>query len=459
MLEPLIILTAIVLIAGMLKAYYSDGDVLHPMLFFGPLFLFATVLDPWLVRDALSRFFKYEEDVNLVLVLNLLGVTALVMGTLREVRPRSAPRHQRAPSLDERERVQLRRVAWALAIVAVTTYAFGIWNTGGFVSAFSQVKGGGRSGSGYVAEAMNLGLVGAAMAALSQHRRRWTAPTIVLSFLGLLPNLIQGTFGGRRGPLFLALATFVLSWVFTRPRQPRLWVLGCSLAGVLVSVVFIGSQRSHLYLGSQDAEVKWDRFLGSFQPDESGAEGSNFIYGAGFVVATNHAGQFTWGREIAVNLLVRPIPRQIWPTKYEDVGATWITNAYPGLGHITISDWLDAVGWVPLAGSSAISITDLFGEFGWGAIVAMYLIGRGFAWLRFHRRTRGGLWELLYIEALILTIYLATQSFSAFYHRYLILSVPTIITWKMLMHRKHQPQATPSRRVAQSLATPTGLRA
>ena len=66
--------------------------------------------------------------------------------------------------LRERERAQLRQIAAALALVAIGAYAYGILNSGGFVAAFSQVKGGGQSGSGYIGEAMNLGLVAAAMA-------------------------------------------------------------------------------------------------------------------------------------------------------------------------------------------------------------------------------------------------------------------------------------------------------
>jgi len=208
-------------------------------------------------------------------------------------------------------------------------------------------------------------------------------------------------------------------------------------------VAFVGSQRRHLYLGSEDAVVKWEDFIGIVQPDEVAAEGNNFIYATGFVLSTRYSGEFTWGRKLAVNLLVRPIPRQLWPTKYEDVGATWITNEYPGLGHLTVDDWVDGVGWIPLAGSSGLSISDLFGEFSWGVILAMYLIGRAFAWLRFRRSNLGGVWELLYLEALILSIYLATQSFSAFYHRFLILAVPTIIVWKMIMSRRSRSHIVP----------------
>ncbi len=303
---------------------------------------------------------------------------------------------------------------------------------------------------------MNLGLVAAALVALSRYRRGWTQGTLILLFLGLLPNLVQGTFGGRRGPLFLALAGLVVAWLITRPQRPRLLALCCALAGVLLSVAFVSSQRRFLYLGS-DEQVNWGAFQTTLSQEEID-EGSNFVYSVGFVSTTRHSAQFTWGHKLAVNLLVRPIPRQLWPTKYEDVGATWVTSKYPGLGHATTDDWLNAVGWLPLAGSSAISITDLFGEFGWGAVLVMYLVGRWFAFLRSRRLSRGGVWDLLYFEALILSIYLATQSFSAFYHRYLILAVPTIVAWKVFTHRRPRSRRVPLRvETVRALPSPNGL--
>ena len=442
--EFLIGVTGVILVAGAVFAYHRTTDILHVLLFLGPMFFYATVVDPWTVKPLLDRFFVEQSDVILVLVLNLLGVAALVAGALHEPPVPGGNRHARRRSLQDHERRQLRLVGAVLSVVAVAAYASGIVNSGGFVAAFSQAKGGGQSESGYIGEAMNLGLVGAVMAALSQYRRRWNGATFAIAALGLLPNLIQGTFGGRRGPLFLALACALLTWIVTRPRRPSLWVVASALACVLLSVVFIGSQRKHLYLGSEQAEVRWEQFFQTWQPEELAAEGNNFLYATGFVVATRHSGEYTWGRKLAVNLLVRPIPRQLWPTKYQDTGATWVTNEYPGLGHLTLDDWVDGVGWIPLAGSAGLSISDLFGEFGWGAIIAMYLIGRGFSWLRFLRSTRGGVWELVYLEALTLSIYLATQSFSAFYHRFLILAIPTIIVWKLLVKRPSQRPVVPA---------------
>lgn len=431
MFELLITLTGFVLGAGMLLAYQRTRDVLHPMLFLGPLFLHGTVIDPWLMRNQVDRFFRYQEDIEVVLYLYLVGVAALVLGLLHRPGGVQGPQQAMSP-IARRELRILQHIAMLLAVGGLAAYAYGIFNVGGFVAAFSRIKGGGETSSGYVGEAMNLGLAAAAIVAVSRYRRGWTQGSLMLLFLGLLPNLVQGTLGGRRGPLFLAMVGLVVAWIIARPKRPHVLAIGCALATVLLSVALVWSQRSILYLGS-DEQFDWGAFQTTLSQEEMG-EGSNFVYGAGFVTATRHSGQFTWGRELAVNLFVRPIPRQLWPTKYQDVGADWVTNEYPGLGHLTTDDWLDAVGWIPLAGSSAVSISDLFGEFGWGAVLVMYLVGRGFAFLCARRLSHGGVWALLYFEALILSIYLATQSFSAFYHRYLILAIPTIVMWRAFVN-------------------------
>ena len=432
MFETLLTLTALVLLVTIAAAYQKTRDVLHPAFFLGPLFLYGAVFDPWLVRHELDIFFPEPERVNRVLFLYLFAVTALALGLLhkrgsftRIVRSRQ--------SLLSGERGKLHRIGFVLAVAALGSYVYGIANVGGFEAAFSQAKGGGYAGSGYIGEAMNLGLVAVVMVALSQHRRGLNGESLLLVVLSLLPNLVQGTFGGRRGPLFLAIAAGSLAWMLTRARRPRFWMLASCLVVACLAVTFVWSQRKHLYLGSPDAEVRWEDFFGTLTQDDA-VEGNNFIYGAAYVLAMEDSGSFTWGRALFIDLLVRPIPRQLWPTKYEDTGATWITSNYPGLGPLTPHDWLTTVGWLPLAGSAAISIADLFGEFGWWTVLVFYAIGRGFGWLYFLGRTRGGVWTLLSLEALIPSIYLATQSFSAFYARYLILALPTIIGWRLVVN-------------------------
>lgn len=435
MFDLLLLLTAAILLVGTFAAYVRSGDLMHPLVFLGPLFFLATVIDPWLVRDQVYQLIPNAEDVEFVLRLNLACVLALVTGAFRYSGRSGRVRDLGSFRLADEERKRLRQVSLILAIGAAVVYAYGIVSAGGFIAAFAQAKGGGQYSSGYLGEARNLGLVSAVMAAVAQYRRGWTPQTVVLMLLGVLPSLIQGTVGGRRGPLFVSLTALGLGWLIVRRHKPRVWAAAGVLGTVLLAVLFVWSQRQHLYMGSESSEVRWDQFV-EIVTQEGAGPGNNFIYGSAFIVATEHTGRFTRGRELLVNVFIRPIPRQIWPTKYEDVGATWVTNDFPGLGHLEVVDWLAGVGWVPLAGSSAASISDLFGEFGLGVVPVMYVIGLGFAYLRLRSKLSGGVWELLYLEAMALSIYLATQSFSAFYHRYLILAVPTVIVWSFVAARR-----------------------
>ena len=401
------------------------------MLLLGPLFLYGTVVDPWLVRDSLWQFFRDTTDLRVVFLLNFLCVTAMTLGVLhRDSRSRRSVYTLGAVRFDTRTRVHLVRIAVVLAATAGAAYAYGIANAGGLVAAFLRRKGGGTSGYGYVNEAMNLGLAAAAMVALSRARRGWTLPTAALLVCGLLPNLIQGTLGGRRGPLAFALLGLLVASLIAARRRPKVVVVGAALSFVAFAITLVWSQRHSVYLGSEQTEVNWSEFEATLTQAEVDS-GNNFIYASGFVISSQKANEFTWACELAVNLLIRPIPRQLWPTKYEDVGATWITNEYPGLGHLQASAWLDAVGWLPPAGSSGISISDLFGEFSWGTVLVMYLVGQDSPTCNGGGRASGGVWILLHFEALIVSIHLATQSFSAFYYRFLILAVPTVIVYRL----------------------------
>ena len=128
-------------------------------------------------------------------------MAALVIGLLHQDRSRRGIEngHPGRTSLAKRDRAQLHAIALTLGIVGLGCYAYGIVNVGGFVTVYSRFKGGGYATSGYVAEATNLGLVSAMMIALSQFRRGLTGESLLVLVIGLLPNLLQGTFGGRRG--------------------------------------------------------------------------------------------------------------------------------------------------------------------------------------------------------------------------------------------------------------------
>ena len=147
-----------------------------------------------------------------------------------------------------------------LATVGLAAYAYGIVNVGGFVAAFSRVKGGGETGSGYIGEAANLGLVAAALVALSRYREGWTQGTLILLLMGLLPNLVQGTFGGRRGPLFLSLTGIgpCLAHHTTSAPAPANSVLRSRWC-VPLGRACVRRSGSFLYLGSDVQEIELGR--------------------------------------------------------------------------------------------------------------------------------------------------------------------------------------------------------
>jgi hypothetical protein len=155
MFEIFLALTGLVLVTGVFLAYRTTRDILHPVLFLGPLFLFSCVVEPWLIRSELFRFFENPEDLNVVLVLNLLAVTSLMAGGLHYTTVRRTAHPIRGPR--RLDHLTLTRVAALLALLGLAAYFTGIVNAGGFTAAFSKVKGGGVTGSGFIGESTNLG--------------------------------------------------------------------------------------------------------------------------------------------------------------------------------------------------------------------------------------------------------------------------------------------------------------
>jgi hypothetical protein len=58
-----------------------------------------------------------------------------------------------------------------------------------------------------------------------------------------------------------------------------------------------------------------------------------------------------------------------------------------------------------------------------------YLVGRAFAFVWRKHRLEGGLWTVILIEMLIPSVYLPSQSFSAWLHRVLIMVIVTVLVW------------------------------
>lgn len=438
--------TFAVIALGAWYAFSRSGDSFHPAVIVAvPLGFVYGIWPLFLNVDAgLDSLFGADE-LSDVAFLYFLALAAFYLGLLRLPKPRalhwmrnSASRAGITPfslTLTPMARKRLFTAALALGAIALAAYVEMISNVGGFLSAYSRAKGGGRSYSGFVGEAVLLSFPAIVLYALSrQGTGRVRAADVLLMLAIASPSLIQGTLGGRRGPLFLVLVVLFLAWFLMLGRSPRLRtvLIGLGVAGF--AVVLVMTQRHHLYLGS-GGEFDASRVTDFFSSEELAS--NDYVAGVATVLTDRYYGDYTWGAPHIITLLVRPIPRQIWPTKYEDAGAF--------LGYTVVSggEWSRheiVLGFAPPTGSAVGFVANLHSDFAWGVVLALYLFGWSLAVLWKRHRLRGGLWSILFVEAMILSVYLPTQSFSAFYHRFLIMAIVSVLAWNYWIKASARPK-------------------
>ena len=441
MLELTYIATGLVMAFGAVVSYGRFHDAMHPAIVVAPPLGFVYAVWPMLLNaDGQMVFLFSEDDLTYVAQLYLGAVTMLYIGLLSRRSVHKAQISARTPlnlnlfavTLSPRTAARVRGLAVVLGILAFAAYVSSIANVGGFVDAYSRVKGGGRASSGYIGEAVLLSYPAILLLAVSvQSRGRIFARDIVLAVLFATPHLMTGTFGGRRGPLFLVLAVLFLSYFLAKGKKPSIGKILVGLALIGCSILVVQSQRQHLYIGS-GGSFDFSRVVDIVNPDDT-LEDNDYVAGASTVITVRTFEDFYWGYRYFVTIFIRPIPRQIWPTKYEDVGADWITQFDQGEGG---QRFLQAVGFRPPTGSAVGFIADIYHEFALGVLVVVYLFGRFLVFLWAKHRSKGGLWTVLFIEAMVLCVYLPTQSFSAWFHRFLFMSVISTLVWKFFIEKR-----------------------
>jgi hypothetical protein len=161
------------------------------------------------------------------------------------------------------------------------------------------------------------------------------------------------------------------------------------------------------------------------------------VYGANVVLTFKRHGDYYWGRRILTILFIRPIPRQIWPTKYEDVGMErYLVNVGLGEGKQNLM-------WSSL-GAAPGFVADLFAEFYWGAIVASGLIGWAYGAFWRGAIERHPLAMTIYVLLCSFTIFLILQTLEAFVFRLAFTAIPVWLLWKL---KAHKVSVAPPRRI------------
>ncbi|MBB6143675.1 hypothetical protein HNQ77_001624 [Silvibacterium bohemicum] len=421
MFEILLAAAAALSILAILCALDVSQDVFHPLVFVGPMLGFLYAWMPWklITLGGLDLYFDNDQLV-FVQTLNVLGILAFVACCLGAgVR---IPRRQkrRAARLSQKT-VQRLLIGGSIAGgIGLLCWAITIVNVGGFVNAYSASYSGGWDDSGYIRDGSLLLLLGVLMAVTTRSAGgpRWPSYTMMAVFG--LPWLSSALLMARRGPTFALAAILLMGWYINRTKRPPLVAVGLAGACLGWLVLFLVTNRQSIYLGS-NFDMKTD--VGDIieKPDT----GNEWIYGAGTVLSSQQRGHYFWMRRYLAQVLVRPIPSAIWPTKYEDFGVPELLhNAGTGEG------FTDALSWDGAVGSAPGIVADLWVEVWWLAIPFMGLLGwiYGYVWKK--SVTRGGPWSSQFVLLSALSIYMVMQTMEAVIFRTLLLSIPCWLTWR-----------------------------
>lgn len=419
-----------------IRSFGKTRDPLSPAIIFAPMLLYMYAYSPLMLSRSEDLYeMLTARQLAYVQFLNLCGVTAFLAGCMAFGRlPWRLDKH----TLNQSMQVDLAphgkqaifRLACLLGLIGTGSFLYCVEYSGGWIKVFSQGKPYIGGPSGYVSEAQLLCFPAIVLLGLSLQGRRLKPRYLALVLFFALPHLTIATLGGRRGPAFMLIAVLALSYFLYRGVRPKLKVviIGLVLTGMLM--LFLVSNRRNIHLGS-DFDFESEAFVQALTVTES-ARGNEYAFAAGLILTTDYHFGYGFGRRYIFLLLVRPIPRAIWPTKYRDVGVEhWVTN--PGTGGFTNSQWIEAVGYTPLRGSAGGFVADLYTDFWWFALVVLYYLGRLYARVWRGWVTKGGFYTLAYLQMLALSIFLPSQSLNAWGVRLLLLVVPTYILWRWLI--------------------------
>jgi hypothetical protein len=427
--------------AGCAWALFKTRDVFHPLAYLMPMIVFLYVYLPYeLIREKILREEVFDSVAHVQLI-NGSCIAALVVGILlgsRQSKRRPKPKAEFSP-----ERLYV--LAVVFGGIALVSFAVTLGSVGGLYEAYSNVKGGGAVESGYVRDAVFLSVPAVAAIGLCMAKDGLRLRYVLSGLFFAAPMLIHGLLGARRGPTFIALATIVAAYFMGRRTRPSLpvFVTGGAVTGVLLLLIVtfreqfrIGSElftQPLTTLQSMMDEMEERRM----ETMERVVEGNEFVYGAGVISRFEYNRDFYWGKRIATILFIRPVPKQWWPTKYEDVGMErYLINV--GLGGVE-------EGHTAAYGAAPGFAADLFAEFSWGAAIASLLIG--FAYGRTWRTatTSGGLSVIIYILLMAFSIFFVLQTLEAVMYRFVLTAIPISVAWWLFVRPKFPVQQNSSR--------------
>ena len=405
----------IIVALAMLYAYFGSKDVFHPLMFTGPMMAFMYAWMPLKLDGigGLAGFFQ-RDQLEFVQSVNMLGVACFLLGclslgcrlpVLRKPEPKASPQVLKLCGL----------VLGCIGLVAwITTVIHG---TGGDLSGYH----GGWDDSGYIRDASLLMFTAFLLILAAAMREGLRLGHLLPLGLFIAPLMIEATFTARRGPTFMIAVVLTIGWYMNRKKRPALLLAGGAGLGLGLLMLFLVSNRQNIYLGS-DEQLTTDVTSIVEKPDT----GNEYIYGAGTLLSVDQRANYYWGRRYLAQVLIRPIPSSVWPTKYEDFGVPELLhNAGTGEG------LEETMGWEGADGSAPGIIADLWVEFHWGNLLVLFILGSLYSYVWRRSQLDGGPWIAQYVIMSALSVYLVMQTMEAVIFRLLILSVPTWVAWHL----------------------------
>jgi hypothetical protein len=415
MFVPLIWAVVFIVALALCYAYAGSRDVFHPLMFIGPMLAFMYAWMP-LKLDSIGGLavFSQRDQLDFVQRINVCGVACFVVGCLSvgcRLPAVQRPEPKASPvtlTLCGAILGCLGLAAWLLTV---------IHGTGGDLTGYR----GGWDDSGYIRDASLLMFPAFLLILSATLQQGVRILHLSLLVLFIAPSILEAAFSARRGPTFMIAVILTMGSYMNRQKRPSLLLTGVARLLLGFLMLFLVSNRQNIYLGS-DRELTTDVTSIVERPDT----GNEYIYGAGTILSAEQRNSFYWGWRYLAQVLIRPIPSSVWPTKYEDFGLSELThNAGTGEGFV------ETLGWEGAEGSAPGLIADLWAEFHWLNLLVLFTLGilYGYAWRR--AQLDGGPWTAQYVIMAALSVYFVMQTMEAVIFRLLILSIPLQLAWRL----------------------------
>jgi hypothetical protein len=429
MYELLVSGLAVVLVLVTYKDWLRTKDPFYPTIYLCPQLAFVYVFYPFQGMSFDREMFEAIGGGQDQLILYQTAIFGFVLSMVVGIRVGSYRRHERVgvvvPKNNER---MIYGAALLFGGTGIAAWVYMLENVGGFAAAYGSFYGGGWAESGYVREAMFLGLATPPLVMLARRNRGLHFIDWSVIAVAVAPIIIHGLLGARRGPTFIVLATVGAGYILLFRKRVSLVTIAAGGFATGLLLLFLLANRDGIFLGSEkslDAPL-----LDYFSPSHS----NEYLYGSAIFRFVNLSESFH-GSRVATHIFGHMVPAQIWPDKYADLVRLFgiDTNLEENAG-VPDAAIASVVGWIPSRGAAPAMFGDFWLEFGVGSFVASFLVGWTYG--RFWRLSKNNASiEVVYLLFVALSLYLTMQTIEAWLYRAILFGVPSWFTVRSIADR------------------------